>query len=78
MRKILGFAVLAVIGWIVLKIVFKLLGFAIGLAFMVLAAAAIGFVFYMILRLFAPGLANKVKGAIDGKPSYSDSDRVAM
>jgi hypothetical protein len=30
-----------------------------------------GFVFYMILRILAPGLADRVKEVVRGKPSTS-------
>ena len=76
MRKILGFAVLAIVAWIVLKIVFGLLGMFIGLGITILIAAAVGYVFYLILRLVAPGLADKVAGVISGHKAPSDMDRV--
>jgi len=76
MRKILGFAVLAVVAWIVLKIFFALLGTIIGLGVTILLAAAVGYVFYLVLRLFAPGLADKVAGVISGHKAPSDMDRV--
>ncbi|HEY2806567.1 MAG TPA: hypothetical protein VGI92_11990 [Gemmatimonadales bacterium] len=75
MRKILGFAVLAVVAWLVLKIVFGLLGTIIGLGITVLILAVVGYCFYLVLRLVAPGLADKVSGMISGR-APSDLDRV--
>lgn len=68
MRKILGFAVLAVVAYIILKIVFALLGTFISLGITILMAAAVGFMIYMVLKLVAPGLAAKISGAISGQP----------
>jgi hypothetical protein len=68
MRKILGFAVLAVVAWLVLKIVFGLLGTIIGLGITVLIMAAVGYVFYLLLKLIAPATAAKIGAMISGQP----------
>jgi hypothetical protein len=67
MRKILGFAVLAIVAWFILKIVFGLLGFVFSIGIMLLMLAAIGFFVYMVLRLVAPSLAAKVGTLISGR-----------
>lgn len=66
-RSILGFAILAVLAWIGLKIIFGLLGGLIGLAMTVLWLAAIGFIVYLVLRVVSPGTADKVRDTIKGK-----------
>lgn len=66
-RSILGFAILAIVAWLVLKIVFSLLGMAVGLAMTVLWLAAIGFFFYLVLRLISPSTADRVRDAIKGR-----------
>ena len=68
-RSIIGFAVLAVVAWIVLKIVFGILGSLVGLLVTVLWLAAIGFVCYLVLRMVAPRTADRVREAIKGRPS---------
>ena len=68
-RSIIGFAVLAVVAWLALKIFFGLLSGLMGLALTVLWLAAIGFVCYLLLRLVAPRTADRVREAIKGKPS---------
>jgi len=68
-RKILGFAVLAVVVWLVLKIAFGVLGTLIGLAITVVWLAAVGYVFYLVLRLVSPTTAAKVRDAIRGRPA---------
>jgi hypothetical protein len=68
-RSIIGFAVLAVVAWIALKIIFGILGSLVGLLVTVLWLAAIGFVCYLVLRMVAPRTADRVREAIKGKPS---------
>ena len=67
MRTILGYAVVAVIGFLALKLVFGLLGFAIGLAFSLLWLAALGFVFYLVLKLVSPSSAARVREMVTGR-----------
>lgn len=76
MRKILGFAVLAVVAWLVLKIFFGLLGTLIGLGITVLMLAVFGWIVYMVLKVVAPGTAAKVGAMISGNRAPSDLDRV--
>ena len=68
-RSILGFAVLAVVAWLGLKLIFGILGSLIGLAMTVLWLAAIGFLFYLALRLVSPSTADKLRDTIKGRPS---------
>ena len=67
LRTLLGYAVLAVIAYVVLKLFFGLLGFAFSLLMMVLWLAAIGFVCYLVLKLIAPNTARRVHEAISGR-----------
>jgi hypothetical protein len=68
-RSIFGFAVLALVAWLALKIVFGLLGGLVGLAMTVLMFAAVGFVFYIVLRMISPSTADKVREMIKGRPT---------
>jgi uncharacterized membrane-anchored protein len=68
-RDILGFAVFAVAVWLVLKIVFGLLGTVVGLALTVVSLAAVGYALYLLLRIFSPGTAAKVRQMIKGEES---------
>ncbi len=67
MRTLLGYAILALIGFVALKLVFGLLGFAISLLMTLLWLAAIGFVFYLVLKLISPSTARRVRETIKGK-----------
>ena len=66
MKKILGFALLAIVAWLVLKVVFGILGTLFGLALSVFVLAAIGWVIYRVIRLFAPRTAGRINDAIVG------------
>ena len=66
-RSILGFAILAVVAWLALKLVFGVLGTLVGLAMTVLWLAAIGFLFYLALRLISPSTADKLRDIIKGR-----------
>jgi hypothetical protein len=70
-RSILGFALLAVVAWFALKLVFGMLGFVIGIAGTVLWLAFIGFVVYVALRLISPRTADRIRDMIKGRPAES-------
>ncbi|HWP37557.1 MAG TPA: hypothetical protein VNL18_08420 [Gemmatimonadales bacterium] len=66
LRTLLGYAVLAIAGFIALKLLFGLLGLAFGLLMSLLWLAAIGFVFYLALKLISPDTARRVREMITG------------
>jgi high-affinity Fe2+/Pb2+ permease len=70
-RSIIGFAVLAVVAWLALKLIFGIVGSLFGLASTVLTLAVIGFFFYMVLRILSPATADRVRDMIKGRPSES-------
>jgi hypothetical protein len=69
LRSVLGFALFAVLAWIGLKLVFSVLGGLIGLAVTVLWLAALGFIFYLVLRVISPSTADKIREMIKGRPA---------
>lgn len=68
LRKILGFALLAVAVWLVLKIAFGILGTLIGLAITVLFLAGLGYLLFLVLQLVSPSTAAKVRDLVAGHP----------
>ncbi|HTI04427.1 MAG TPA: hypothetical protein VL549_03870 [Gemmatimonadales bacterium] len=68
-RKVLLFAVLAVAAVIVIKVAFALLGMLIGLVVTVLVLAALGYFFYLLLRVVSPKTADRVQQIIRGRPT---------
>ena len=67
-RRILGFAVMAIVALLVLKIALGLLGVLVGLAVSVLVLAAMGYAFYLVLRVFSPSTAERIRQMIHGTP----------
>ncbi len=66
LRKVLGFAVLAVVAWIVLRLALGLLGIALHLVWTILMLALVGLVVYWVIKLISPGTARRVKDMISG------------
>jgi hypothetical protein len=62
-RSLVGYAVFAA----VILFALKLLGFVWGMLGTVIWLAFLGFVFYLILRIFSPSTADKVKETIKGE-----------
>ena len=60
-RKILSFALIAIVALLVLKIALGLLGVLIGLAVSALVLAATGYVVYLVLRVFSPATAARIR-----------------
>jgi uncharacterized membrane protein len=72
-RKVLGFAVLAVVAFVVLRLALGLFKIVIGLAWTVLMLALVGLVIYWVIKLISPGTARRVKDMISGeRPAGSD------
>lgn len=70
-RNLFGFALLAVVAWFGLHLLFGLFGIALGLLGKLLWLAFLGFLVYLVLRVFAPRTADRVKETISGKTSTS-------
>jgi hypothetical protein len=70
-RSIIGFALLAIVAWLALKLIFGIVGSLFGIAMTVLTLAVIGFFFYMVLRILSPATADRVRDMIKGRPSES-------
>ncbi len=66
-RTLAGYSVLAIIGIVALKLIVGLLGFAFSLLMSLLWLAAIGLVFYFILKVISPSTACRVREMISGK-----------
>ena len=67
LRSILGFAVFAIVAWLGLKLVLSLLGGLVGIAMTVLWLAAIGFLFYLVIRVLSPSTADRLREMIKGR-----------
>jgi uncharacterized membrane protein len=67
LRKIIGFAVLAIVAFLAIRLAMSLLGFAFSLAWTLLQLALVGLVIYWVLKLVAPSTARRVSEVISGK-----------
>lgn len=65
-RNLLGFAIFAIVAVFLLKLVFGLFGLVLGLLGAVLWFAFLGFIIYLVLKLFAPETAARVREMIAG------------
>jgi hypothetical protein len=65
-RALVGYSVLAVVGIVALKLLFGVLSIAWSLLWVALWLAALGFVFYLILKIISPKTARRVKETIRG------------
>lgn len=63
-RRILGFAVITIVALLVLKIALGLLGLFIGIAVTVLVLAAMGYGFYLVIRVLSPATAARIRSVI--------------
>ncbi|MEE8193182.1 MAG: hypothetical protein V3T74_10585 [Gemmatimonadales bacterium] len=68
-RALVGYAVLAIVGIIAIKLLLAAVGIVWQLAWAVLWLALLGFIFYLILKVISPKTARKVKDAVRGEQS---------
>jgi len=73
LRKVLGFAVLAVVAYFVLRLALWVVKITLGLAWTVLMLALVGLVVYWVIKLISPSTARRVKDVIAGE-HRSESD----
>lgn len=66
LRNLFGFAVFAFVAIFLLKVFFGLFGLVLGLLGAVIWFAFMGFMIYLVLKLFAPGTAARVRDMIAG------------
>jgi hypothetical protein len=66
LRNLLGYAVFAIVALFLLKVIFGLFGLVLGLLGAVLWFAFLGFMIYLVLKVFAPETAARVRETIAG------------
>ena len=66
MRSMIGFAGFAIVALLVLRMLGAIFGFAISIFLTLLWLAFWGFIIYLVLRVFAPGLADRVRNIVRG------------
>jgi hypothetical protein len=68
-RRLLGFAIFAIIAVFLLKLFLGLFGLLMGLLLTVAWFAFVGFLIYLVLKLVAPGTAARIREMIAGRPA---------
>ena len=66
-RSLVGFAGVALVAMLALKLLGSLFGFAISIFMTLLWLAFWGFIIYLILRVVSPRTADKVRETVRGK-----------
>jgi len=69
LRTLAGFALFAVIALFAFKLLTGLFGALVGLLMSVLWFAFLGWLFYLALKILAPGTAARLREVITGKPA---------
>jgi hypothetical protein len=65
-RRVLGYALLAVVVILVLRVALGLFGFLVGLAVTILSLTVVGYGSFLILRAMSPGTASRLRDLIAG------------
>ncbi len=71
LRTILGYAILAIVGIVALKLLFGLLSIAFSLIWALLWLAFLGVIFYFILKVISPKTAQRVRDSIQNPTGKS-------
>ncbi len=67
MQKLLGYSLLAIVALFAWKILTGLFGMILGLVFSLLWLAFVGFMIYLVIRVFSPSTADRIQEMISGK-----------
>ncbi len=71
-RTLVGYTAVGVIGFVVVKLLFSVIGLALSLLWTLLWLAAIGFLVYLVLKLINPDAARRMREKVSGR-EQSDS-----
>ncbi len=66
-RTLTRYAVVGVVAIIALKLLFGVIGFALSLVWTLFWLAAIGFLFYLVLKVVSPDTARRVREKVAGR-----------
>lgn len=67
MQKLLGYSLLAIVGMFVWKFLTGFFGWIVGMVFSLLWLAFVGFIIYLMIRVFSPSTADRIQEMISGK-----------
>ena len=66
-RTMVGFAGVAIVAMIALKMLGALFGFAISIIWTLCILAFWGFVIYLVIRIFSPSTADRIRSTVKGE-----------
>ena len=67
MQKLMGYSLLAIVALLAWRILTGLFGMLLGLVFSLLWLAFVGFMIYLVIRIFSPSTADRIQEMISGK-----------
>ncbi|MBW8772599.1 MAG: hypothetical protein JF590_04815 [Gemmatimonadetes bacterium] len=67
MQKLMGYSLLAIVALFAWRILTGLFGMLLGLVFSLLWLAFVGFMIYLVIRIFSPSTADRIQEMISGK-----------
>jgi len=67
MQKLMGYSLLAIVALFAWRILTGLFGMLLGLVFSLLWLAFVGFMIYLVIRIFSPSTADRIQEMIRGK-----------
>ncbi len=67
MQKLLGYSLLAIGAMFLWRVLTGLFGMLMGLVFSLLWLAFVGFIIYLVIRVFSPSTADRIQEMISGK-----------
>jgi hypothetical protein len=67
LRNLVGFAVFAIVAILAFKLLVGLFGVMVGLLMSLLWLAFVGWLIYLVIRLFSPATADRIREVIRGR-----------
>ena len=67
MQKLMGYSLLAIVALFAWRILTGLFGMLLGLVFSLLWLAFVGFMIYLVIRIFSPSTADRIQEMLSGK-----------
>jgi ABC-type lipoprotein release transport system permease subunit len=67
MQKLMGYSLLAIVALFAWRILTGLFGMLLGLVFSLLWLGFVGFMIYLVIRIFSPSTADRIQEMISGK-----------
>ena len=67
MQQLMGYSLLAIVAMLLWRVLTGLFGMLVGLLFSLLWLAFVGFIIYLVIRVFSPSTADRIQEMMSGK-----------